>query len=285
MAELLPNWLQENCYPAQYDRLLMSNLVADEGVADPNSGSLLVTTGGANLDLSVAQGGGFVEGDDDDRGMYSIYNDAPVTLTATAADPTNPRIDQVIARVYDSSYGEGADEWVLEMLDGTATAAASLTNLNGATALPDNSIRLAYVLVPATFTGPFVNATHILDARVAYEDGTADRWHSIGATGEPAFQNSWVNDTASGFQVTQYRKVGDVVEVRGAVESGTATSTIFTLPVGYRPPDDLGFQGSSGATGAAAILVAPSGNVSVAGYLGAGSNANVQLNFRFSVTT
>lgn len=168
MAELLPNWLQENCYPAQYDRLMLGNVVCSEGVADVGGGSLLVTTGGAGLDLSVAQGGGWVEGDDDDRGFYSIYNDAPVELTATAANPTNPRIDQVIARVYDSTYGEGADEWVLEMLDGTPTAGATLANLNGADTLPDNAITLAYILVPATFLGPFVDATHILDARTPY---------------------------------------------------------------------------------------------------------------------
>lgn len=173
MAELLPNWLQENCYPAQYDRLLIGNLVGVEGVANFHAGSLLVTTGGSGLNLSVAQGGALITGDDDDRGVYSVYNDAAVTLTATAANPTNPRIDQVIARVYDSTYGEGADEWVLEMLDGTATGGATLTNLTGATALPDNAIRLAYVLVPATFLGPFVNATHIRDARVGYQPGSS----------------------------------------------------------------------------------------------------------------
>lgn len=285
MAELLPSWMQENCYPAQYDRLMLGNVVATEGVADIAGGSLLVTTAGADLDVSVAQGGGWVEGDDDDRGMYSIYNDGPVTVSMDAADPTNPRIDQVIARVYDTTYGEGADEWVLEPLSGTATGGATLANLNGAAALPDNAIRLAYILVPATFTGPFVNATHILDARLPFQTADATEWHSVGAAGEPAFENSWVNDTASGWQVTQFRRVGDTVEVRGAVESGTATSTIFTLPVGFRPPDEVGHIQQSTATGAATTQVAPSGAVSVSGYIGAGSNSNVNLNFRFSVTT
>lgn len=203
MAELLPNWLQENCYPAQYDRLLIGNLIRLEGVADYHGGDLLVTTGGAALNLSVAQGGAFIEGDDDDRGVYSVYNDAAVTLTATAANPTNPRIDQVIARVYDSTYGEGADEWVLEMLDGTATGGATLTNLAGATALPDNSIRLAYVLVPATFAGPFVNATHIRDVRTGYipastaATGTLVRVYRTAAATIAAAGSDLVYDTVS----------------------------------------------------------------------------------------
>lgn len=168
MAELLPNYLQEACYTAQLDRLLIAGLVCGDGVADVVGGSLAVTTGGSGLNLSIAQGGFFAEGDDDDRGVYHGYNDAAVTLTAGAADPTNPRIDQVIARVYDSTYGEGADEWALEVLAGTPTGGATLTNLNGAATLPDNSVRLAYVLVPATFVGPFVDATHIKDARTEF---------------------------------------------------------------------------------------------------------------------
>lgn len=169
MAELLPNWMQENCYSAQIDRLMLANVVCGDGVADVVGGSLLVTTGGSGLNVSVAQGGAWVEGDDDDRGMYSVYNDAAVTVTVGAADPTNPRIDQIIARVYDSTYGEGADEWVLEVLAGTATAGATLTNLNGAASISGlNAITLAYVLVPATFVGPFVDATHIKDARTEF---------------------------------------------------------------------------------------------------------------------
>lgn len=204
MVELLPNWMQENCYPAQYDRLMLGNLVCGEGVADYHNGALLVTTGGAGLNLSVAQGGGWVEGDDDDRGFYSIYNDAAATVTATAADPTNPRIDTVVARVYDSTYGEGADEWVIEILAGTPTGGATLTNLNGAASVSGiNALVLAYVLVPATFVGPFVNATHIRDARVGYEPcasmatGTLVKVYRTAAINIPAALAAFVYDTVA----------------------------------------------------------------------------------------
>lgn len=168
MAETAP-WLLQECFTAQGARLFTANLVCGEGVSDLKDGSLLVTTGGAGLDLSVAEGGGFVDSDTDDMGMYSIFNDGPVTVTATTADGTNPRIDQVIATVNDSQIAGVDNDWVLSVLAGTPTPGATLSNLTGAAALPDRSIVLAYVLVPATFAGPFVNATHILDARSSFE--------------------------------------------------------------------------------------------------------------------
>jgi hypothetical protein len=64
----------------------------------------------------------------------------------------------------------------------------------------------------------------------------------IGATGQPAFQGAWVNYD-NGLTVpgggTQrdagfYRHLGHVY-LFGVVKSGTSGTTVFTLPVGYRP--------------------------------------------------
>ena len=64
---------------------------------------------------------------------------------------------------------------------------------------------------------------------------TMDTWHSVGGSGEPAFQNSWAN-TGSGFQPLQFRKYPDgTVRVRGVISTGATSTTVFTLPVGYRP--------------------------------------------------
>jgi len=51
----------------------------------------------------------------------------------------------------------------------------------------------------------------------------------------PTFENGWMSYGA-GYPPAGYRKVGDVVQIQGLVKNGTATSAIFTLPVGYRPP-------------------------------------------------
>lgn len=168
MAETQPMMLQALCYTAADFRLQLASLVCGEGVAGVAEGSLEVTTGAADLDLTVAEGAGFIESDVADQGIYSVFNDAPVTVTAPDADAADPRIDQVIATVNDSQQVGVDDNWVLSVLEGTPTTGATLANLDGAATLPDRSIRLAYVLVPATFTGPFVDATHILDARETY---------------------------------------------------------------------------------------------------------------------
>jgi archaellum component FlaF (FlaF/FlaG flagellin family) len=48
------------------------------------------------------------------------------------------------------------------------------------------------------------------------------------------FLGSWTN-FGSGFHNAQFRRMGDVVELRGLVRGGAQGSTIFNLPVGFRP--------------------------------------------------
>lgn len=62
-----------------------------------------------------------------------------------------------------------------------------------------------------------------------------EAWKLVGAVGQPAFQNSWVN-FGSGFADAAFYKDPDGwVHLRGLVKNGTNQATIFTLPVGYRP--------------------------------------------------
>ena len=66
-------------------------------------------------------------------------------------------------------------------------------------------------------------------------DGLVDDWHEVGASGEPAFANSWVN-AVGGNATAAFRKDGEgTVHIKGLIKSGTLGSTAFTLPVGYRP--------------------------------------------------
>ena len=50
----------------------------------------------------------------------------------------------------------------------------------------------------------------------------------------PTFQNSWTN-YGTGFNLAGYRKIGDIVYLRGLVKGGASGATIFTLPAGFRP--------------------------------------------------
>jgi len=53
-----------------------------------------------------------------------------------------------------------------------------------------------------------------------------------------ALVNSWVAFSA-GNPALQYRKVGDMVQLRGLLKGGANGATITTLPTGYRPPQQL----------------------------------------------
>jgi hypothetical protein len=61
-----------------------------------------------------------------------------------------------------------------------------------------------------------------------------DKPHLIGATGEPAFQNSWVNEGAPYQEAGFFRDLSGVVHLFGSIQSGSA-GVIFVLPVAYRP--------------------------------------------------
>lgn len=67
--------------------------------------------------------------------------------------------------------------------------------------------------------------------------GVQDPWHIVGAAGEPAFQNGWVWYGA-GWSVPAFRRVGEIVYVKGAVKSGTVATNIFQLPSGFRPKEN-----------------------------------------------
>lgn len=123
-----------------------------------DAGDLKVTSG-AGLSVDVAAGVVFMPAPSAlaDLGLYRGRNDAAKNSAAFATggiQPNatgNPRIDQVIARVYDSNYdGSGLKLWRLEMLTGVATAAATLDNRLGAiAALPAGSVRVADLLIAA----------------------------------------------------------------------------------------------------------------------------------------
>ena len=62
-----------------------------------------------------------------------------------------------------------------------------------------------------------------------------DNLHVVGNTGEPAFQNSWVNFSTTDDQARFWKDSSGCVHVVGLVKSGSISAVIFYLPVGYRP--------------------------------------------------
>ena len=141
-------------YTARQVRLL-SEMLFSEGVVGDNDYLVSVSAG---LTLSVAAGIAFVAGSMvADQGMYMQENDAAVLIAVGAHHATLPRIDRVILRVLDAQHDtSGLYEGRIEIVPGTATAGATLVNLDGAndlTVLDEDSLNLhllANALIPAT---------------------------------------------------------------------------------------------------------------------------------------
>jgi hypothetical protein len=115
-----------------------------------------------------------------------------------------------------------------------------------------------------------VEGTHV---RIAERAARATAWTAV------TFTNGWT-DFGGGYQAMQYRKVGDVVELRGMIGSGTPGASAFTLPTGFRPPANIRFAAiSTGVTlgyweiGTAGTVLHQSGAV-----------GDVVINFSFSTT-
>jgi hypothetical protein len=103
--------------------------------------------------------------------------------------------------------------------------------------------------VNASTLGTVPNATHAATsdsasvAKVASSLPSPELWHSVGATGEPAFQHS-CNDAGlpDSPNVRFYKDQLEIVHLEGAYNSCAAVGAIaFQLPAGFRPRPTLNF--------------------------------------------
>jgi hypothetical protein len=83
------------------------------------------------------------------------------------------------------------------------------------------------------------------DARYAKKN--VEAWHVVGAVGQPAFENGWVNYGGGYASAAFYKDSLGVVHLKGLVKSGTVGTSIFQLPAGYRPAEALIFGSTSSA--------------------------------------
>lgn len=170
MTLLTPSFNDAKTYDFGWLRYL-SELTLKEGVI--GSGDMKVTAaGGGGMKVDIAAGTALVKGDSGtpavgvSQGLYTAINDASIAnaVTLSASDGTNPRIDQICLRVRDSSdLATGADDATFLVVTGTPTGGATLDNRNGATALPNDHLRLADILVPAGSSS--VSAGNVRDRR------------------------------------------------------------------------------------------------------------------------
>jgi hypothetical protein len=99
---------------------------------------------------------------------------------------------------------------------------------------------------------PRRTATGLRGTHVSH-DGLIDDWHEVGDSGEPAFENSWVNKGGTN-ETAAFRKDGEgTVFLKGVITAGTINTAAFTLPAGYRPALGKKFGAWSRSASAAVI--------------------------------
>lgn len=142
-------------YSAIDVRRLLFGVSCQEGVIDAGSFEVTQRAAGANMSVDIAAStgnGALVQGDSvTSQGLYHVApHSAAINETVTAADATNPRIDQAILEVLDDTHAAGGSNLArVRIVAGTPTSGATLDNRNGAASLPSSAIRLADILVGA----------------------------------------------------------------------------------------------------------------------------------------
>ena len=107
------------------------------------------------MSVDVATGAALIAGSESaTQGVYSLFNDATLNLTIGAADPSNGRIDRVVAKVQDTELSGATNAGSIVVVQGTASGSPS------APAAPANSITLALITVDA-------GATSITSAKIS----------------------------------------------------------------------------------------------------------------------
>jgi len=143
MAEINPPaWMQAGSYPARTDRLTISSLLAYPGFLVDESTPTRIRQGvkpsyqqqqlkvraapTPNMTVIVSAGFCFIDSHDSGGlGTYVCVNDADRTLTVQPAGGAGQyRKDCVVASVYDAETAGTANEWRLEVIQGTYAASA-----------------------------------------------------------------------------------------------------------------------------------------------------------------
>ena len=155
-----PSWLQNGEHPAENDRNTTTNAVwYAAGIVD--YGDLQVSQQGTpTMGVTIAPGRALIQGTQTaTQSFYIAYNDAATNLAVASADPTNARIDLIVATVQDSYYGGTLNNQVIfQAVTGTPSGSPVPPSA------PNNSIVLARVAVAANATS--ITSGNITDYRV-----------------------------------------------------------------------------------------------------------------------
>lgn len=163
MTSRNPLWTQGGTTSAEEDRALIAAHYASQGsgIIGISGADLKVAQHGTpNMSVDVAPGRVAIAGTESPtlQGVYIGWLDATANVVIAASDPTNPRIDLIVARIKDAQYSGATNSFSIEAVTGTPAGSPV------APAAPANSFILAQVAVAALATT--VVTGNITDSRV-----------------------------------------------------------------------------------------------------------------------
>lgn len=157
MTEVQPPFMcgTDSCYTPGQFRAMFSSMLCDQGVAPQPEDSLQVLQS-AGMNVIVRPGTAYIESDTPADGTYyHIINDGDVAVTIGASDPTDDRIDLIVADVDPTTCS-----WSLEVIPGAPSPVPT------APAVGANQLVLASVYVAAGVTD--IIQDNITDLRVEF---------------------------------------------------------------------------------------------------------------------
>lgn len=277
MAAVNPPGFLENggaSYTADILRRVTKLLRGSQGVATSTDMSV-AQNGTPNMSVNVAAGQAAVDGTQDvvHQGTYVGLNDATANFSIAASDPTNPRIDIVVAQFEDSVYSGANNDFKIAVVTGSPAGSPVPP------ATPANAMVLAQVLVGATVTS-IVNA-NITDQRT-FVQSTGARGVLPGGYAEPSTTQGGITALTdlTNLAVTVTTPLNRRIRISASVPLGSSIATdTFTLALREGSTVLQGAQEAS--TGNAQIMTFPLTKV----FLGDGAVHTYKLSAQRSVGT
>jgi hypothetical protein len=227
----------------------------DNGVIKGAGVELWITADSTGMKVKALQGSAWIQG-------HYYESDADEILPIAVANSTNPRMDRVILRL--DRTMNSIQLAVLQGVPSVSPVAPALTQNASRWEIP-----LAQVQVNTNALT--IADSNITNDRILVKNANAiiEKWNTA------ALENLWFHP--GGYE-TKFRKNDmNMVTLRGCAQGGytTAGTTLFTLPVGYRPPqtftkETLTVDSNGIALGVSGVTVLPDGRVQFYG----GTNPN-----------
>ncbi len=236
--------------------------------AGANPNHFAVIADGVTRVLTIRPGWASVQKDsglttfDPQSHWASIDANSTVTIAANATGST--RNDTICLRIDQTTAPDATGSNLVTIVIVQGAAGGGLSN-----APADGALYMVLANIAVLNGTAFIDQAHVTDLR-SYVLGDTG-W--IQVSGGVGFQNAWV-DFGGGNPNAAYRRIGNVVRMRGIIKTGTIGLAAFTLPLGFRPIVQQGFAcpsnsafGFLSVTNAALGTVIPNAGSNVFFYL------------------